>query len=674
MQLLTLIALLIGTLAINCPRDHYALGNMCVKCDDSMLWCLSCRGPGACTECKVGYYLDHGYCKPCDHTCKTCNNPNSCLECSANHCRNASGVCDEPGEVYDGCIRCAHDTNKCIQCHAGYFFNAKTFTCTACKANCYSCKNETECEEPSSGYYLDKSTGDITPCTDHNCEICSTSRDTCDECIDGYTLNGSNGGSCTQCADRNCSECETTDTCIGCKKGYVLIGSRCSPCASNCEFCMDGAYPAPYRCINGACNLGYRFDPRTSSCMKCPEGCMLCHYDSDREETVCDRCNTTTDAITGPKIYGVLCSSSTEVSCSEDEFQENGACIRCELSILGCDACSERYNCTKCQDGFYLSGNICVACDSICDTCDGPGNNCKTCWNGRVLKGSTCVPANEVIPYCEAASENSSEAICIQCAIGYYVSDGTCSPCADKCATCISSDISNCMSAIEGYRYNRSTNAIEQCQVENCSRCTFNVSECSTCKDGYYLSEDNRACIQGTVPNCMKYVRGQNKCSTCVHGYGFSEGADPACIPCQKECIEGCYFADVCMLGVCADGFYFSYDNSKCLECPSGCSMCKQFSNNGRVGCTRCASGETVSLSTAYGLHCSGLLNKSGLKPGVTAAIVILVLLLIGVCAAIPFIVKVLVRKGVRRRTRAMKYDRGSADSLLPEGSADSAL
>ena len=674
MQLLTLIALLIGTLAINCPRDHYALGNMCVKCDDSMLWCLSCRGPGACTECKVGYYLDYGYCKPCDHTCKTCNNPNSCLECSGNHCRNASGVCDEPGEVYEGCIRCAHDTNKCIQCHAGYFFNAKTFTCTKCKDNCYSCKNETECEEPSSGYYLDKTTGEITRCVDTNCEICSTSKDTCDECIDGYTLNGSNGGSCTQCADRNCSECEPADTCIGCKKGYVLVGSRCSPCASNCEFCMDGAYPAPYRCINGACNLGYRFDPRTSYCMKCPEGCMLCHYDSDREETVCDRCNTTTDAITGPKIYGVLCSSSTEVSCSEDEFQENGACIRCELSILGCDTCSERYNCTKCQDGFYLSGNICVACDSICDTCDGPGNNCKTCWNGRVLKGSTCVPANEVIPYCEAASENSSEAICIQCAIGYYVSDGTCSPCADKCATCISSDISNCMSAIEGYRYNRSSNAIEQCQVENCSRCTFNVSECSTCKDGYYLSEDNRACIQGTVPNCMKYVRGQNKCSTCVHGYGFSEGADPACIPCQKECIEGCYFADVCMLGICADGFYFSYDNSKCLECPSGCSMCKQFSNNGRVGCTRCASGETVSLSTAYGLHCSGLLNKSGLKPGVIAAIVILVLLLIGVCAAIPFIVKVLVRKGVRRRTRAMKYDRGSADSLLPEGSADSAL
>ncbi|EFO62908.1 High cysteine membrane protein Group 5 [Giardia lamblia P15] len=640
-----------------------------------MLWCLSCRGPGACTECKAGYYLDYGYCKPCDHTCKTCSNPNSCLECSTNHCRNANGVCEEPGEVYDGCKKCAHDTNKCIQCHAGYFFNVKTFTCTKCKDNCYSCKNETECEEPSSGYYLDKNTGEITRCEDTNCKVCSTSKDKCDKCVNGYGLDKSSNtnGSCAKCTIQNCGRCEPKDTCTGCKEGYVLSGTVCLPCSTNCSFCMRNNIPAPYRCSSDACMPGSMFNPYSQQCLPCPDGCLSCYYDLRHEEVVCEKCKVTTKASTGPKIYGVLCATSELEPCAEDEFQENGVCIRCELSIIGCDTCSERYNCTKCQDGFYLSDNICAACDSICNTCDGPGSNCKTCRSDMALKDGVCVPVGDVIPNCAFVDDEVNPA-CIKCVAGYYVSNKACASCAEKCESCSGPNVSQCTRAAEGYFYDTTKKQLEKCLIENCSRCVFKREECSACNDGYYLSTDSRTCTQGSVPNCMEYTKGQDKCNKCIKGYGFSEGADPTCIPCQKECIRGCHSADVCAFGACADGFYFSYDNRKCLECPSGCSMCKQFWSNGPVGCTRCASGETVGLSTAYGLHCGGLLNKSGLKPGVTAAIVILVLLLIGVCVAMPFIVKVLVRKGMRRRARAMKYDRGSADSLLPEGSADSAL
>ncbi|ESU41734.1 Variant-specific surface protein, partial [Giardia duodenalis] len=675
MCLLTLTIFFAGILGINCPRDHYALGNMCIKCEDGMLWCVSCKGPGKCTECREGYYLDGGYCKPCDHTCKTCNNPHTCLECSTNHCRNASGACVEPEDVYDGCGKCAHDTNKCIKCHEGYFFNAKTFTCIKCKENCYTCKNETECEEPSSGYHLDNSTGAITRCEDTNCKICDESISTCDECVDGYTLNGGgSSSSCTPCNDKHCSECASASTCSGCKEGYVLTGSVCSPCGTNCYFCMDGTYPSPYRCVSGACMPGYRFDPNSFYCAECPEGCISCYYDSLRAETICDRCKTTTDAVTGPNIYGILCTASPQGPCFKGQFLENGECISCEVSVMGCEECSERYQCTKCLEGFYLVGNICVACDSTCDTCEGTNSNCTGCPSGKALKGNACVSAGEVIPNCEETMSGTGELACATCSPGYYSSEGTCEACFNQCKDCLGPELADCIRAADGYRYDRQNQRIEKCSVDNCSMCPSAAGTCTKCNDGYYLSTDGSRCTKGSTVNCRDYVNGQDKCVRCEDGYGFSEGADPTCIPCQKECLGGCYFANLCPHGNCADGFYFSQKDSTCTACPSGCSMCKQFWNNKLLGCTRCASGDTVSLSTAYGLHCDGLPNKSGLKPGVTAAIVILVLLLIGVCAAMPFIVKVLVRKGVRRKTRAMKYDRGSADSLLPEGSADSAI
>lgn len=51
----------------------------------------------------------------------------------------------------------------------------------------------------------------------------------------------------------------------------------------------------------------------------------------------------------------------------------------CYESCSGCTNDNDSVSCSACNDGYYLSGTTCVACNSICKTCVTSASNCITC-------------------------------------------------------------------------------------------------------------------------------------------------------------------------------------------------------------------------------------------------------------------------------------------------------
>ncbi len=103
--------------------DGYYLDNAgtCVACGDADCAICSGLGSGKCTSCASGYYLDAGKCLACEPGCATCNGAGSgqCTSCVAGYARNGMSC----GYCGDGCASCA-SPGFCLKCADGNQANA----------------------------------------------------------------------------------------------------------------------------------------------------------------------------------------------------------------------------------------------------------------------------------------------------------------------------------------------------------------------------------------------------------------------------------------------------------------------------------------------------------------------------------------------------------------------
>lgn len=141
------------------------------------------------------------------------------------------------------------------------------------------------------------------------------------------------------------------------------------------------------------------------------------------------------------------CSLCADPLCYQCTTFDAGSCVRCvtgasfQAGICTCDPglmfaageCKE-----NCGNGYYQSGNICIACEFGCERCDSQG--CSMCQFGLLLyQGAcTCGPGmyidsvsncKQCIPTC--LNCKSSASICTQCytSNGYVLLNSTCQDC-----------------------------------------------------------------------------------------------------------------------------------------------------------------------------------------------------------------------------------------------------
>ena len=225
-----------------------------------------------------------------------------------------------------------------------------------------------------------------------------------------------------------------------------------------------------------------------------------------------------------------------------------------------------------------------------------------------------CLPCPEDCSGCYL--HVSGKVNCGFCSEGAFLTDDKrCSKCARNCKDCTGPELKQCKVLREGYFLNAAANAIEECPVSGCQKCS-DKGECFACKDGYFgvasaespgnstspttVFEECRLC---EMPDCLScgekksQIKGGtfNSCSQCKKGFTLVSGS---CLKCPDYC-ESCQDeTKVCLY--CENGFYVDKSSNSCLlssvpNCliplPTGvCNVCEaHYFLNEDKKCDLCA-------------------------------------------------------------------------------------
>ena len=272
-------------------------------------------------------------------------------------------TCSGPGPR--DCHACRHvsQNSTCLSaCPAGSWVSSleKKGECLPCHYTCGTCYG------PNSD----------------NCQTCSDEmklipdQSTCVEACPPGSVHNRATDQCGHCP-RHCLSCDSKDSCLKCSPGMVLARFRCQP-----------------RCGNGQ-----YMNIDTGGCDTCHKDCATCVGPLDTE---CGRCKK------GLIYFERRCVSYCPAGYT---LAEDGS--ECRACPLGCDTCPSHaatcLNCTRdwsltsesgcrsressrCVPGLYPDPQgTCLACDSTCRTCSGPGPEvCSTCYPDLKQHLATC--------------------------------------------------------------------------------------------------------------------------------------------------------------------------------------------------------------------------------------------------------------------------------------------
>ncbi|EGR34222.1 hypothetical protein IMG5_019870, partial [Ichthyophthirius multifiliis] len=125
-------------------------------------------------------------------------------------------------------------------------------------------------------------------------------------------------------------------------------------------------------------------------------------------------------------------------------------------------------------------------------------------------------------------------------------------------------------------------NICEQCEIENCFKCSKDQSKCLTCKNQFEL-KDNQ-CIPCTISNCEQCLleEGVKKCLECKSPF----------ILYKNQCLDSCpdsYIKTKKTCLSCQQGEYVT--DLKCEKCIPFCETC-----NNSVNCEKCFIGYSLNI------------------------------------------------------------------------------
>ena len=573
-------------------------------------------------------------CEAGKNNCLKCNPVTKlCEKCEKNiYIPDSKGGCENSKKCilgYNHCVECLEDEKLCKECDIGYFPDENggcsiTDNCeVSYKGECLKCKNNYVLIGKNN--YYSSLYGYIKICMSlssdnlKNCKSINYEKGVCNECEQGYYLNGIDK-KFTQVP--NCA-ISSLGICKKCNYQYYLNNKeqKCiieSKNFLNCKISNDGK-----KCDE--CNDDYYFDDEgkcisinfcsqgdSKKCNKCKEGYHLTSYDNictpeencftGREDIgVCNQCNLNycMDFMDGK------CKSNQEDNDLKNCRIADGKCIDCVYdSYLGNDKkCSNTPNCEKsengicikCRNNYYLgldnrcsSVEHCIYSDSesICIECEknyyfNKGNN--TCIIGEG-KFENCKYGNK---YCEMCKE------------GFYINrnDDLCYSNKER-GTFYGCEISNgdfCIKCIDGYYLGYSNH---KCSIAKNCDIVENENRCLICSNTYCVDGKTGLCEDNDIINdinekfyfrCNRTNSESTECETCIEGYELKDGLcfddhhcieknkDGSCKKCQKFENEN---YEQCLNNIfgCIEAYY----DENCLEC-------NDLSSVG--DCTRCMEG-----------------------------------------------------------------------------------
>lgn len=349
--------------------------------------------------------------------------------------------------------------NKCIRTCPETFYKAAKDTCMPCHYRCKKCSSDkNKCYKCREGYFL-KDTLCVSSC--------------------GYKMYGhiptQECRSCNMTACRACFDGASPTNCSICPEPFISDEGRCvKSCApdkyrknSRCvEECGAFSYKnaTGYNCI--PCYHPHTWDTKANKCIVCPANCgrFSCKRVNGTDNAICNRCNMG---------YYLLSDQTTCVKCAP-------SCQACNVSSTQCTACrmplylrdskcvqncTDRYEqmrngsreCVKnCSVGYFLNTttNKCDKCNSSCLTCKNNKDSCDTCRINSYLQcaGKNCLQANTCVRTCSR---------------GFYLdsSHPTCNKCNSSCATC-ANETTLCTSCKPPFPFLRGTTCSSNCSGE----------------------------------------------------------------------------------------------------------------------------------------------------------------------------------------------------------------
>ena len=294
-------------------------------------------------------------------------------------------------------------------------------------------------------------------------------------------------------------------------------------------------------------------------------------------------------------------SNETSYSCSKsntcDQNDLDSYCLRnCDSDCLTCDSLS--YNCTSCNNGWFLSNNSCVL--------ECPAN----------MSPDINYTANLLTGFCYCSSDLTWQNTCVtNCPVGTIRNNSVCqlncpqnfffqptNSCLDNCFDYSDSNISNgvslCLRKCPNNLYipllNNSTNnfysCVNVCNVsyfsndnfscekcsENCNFCTSNTN-CSVCISNFV--NFNGTCLSSCPSNTFQEPD-STICSLCNGNCSRCVGSKNTCTSCNTPFL---IFNGSCLL-TCPSNSFQEPDSTICSLCNGNCSRCVGSQNT----CTSC--------------------------------------------------------------------------------------
>ena len=472
-------------------------------------------------------------------------------------------------ENIEHCLKCGEgpDINSCETCEDKFFPFLDNVLCLPCddpffgQAGCGGQCNNTLIYNSKYDYY-DFEFSCNTECKEgyynlsNNCKSCPTgcgkcSYDnnkysyTCQECVSNqYKL--TNKGKCEKCYLSNCDKCHYEDEntiCEECSSGYYLKDNACTQCkwtlqseGKICEVCSDDK--TKYNPDSCNCITGYTKGD-SNQCVKCPENCYSCGYNSQDKKSKCFNCN---EGYT-------LNSKGICVSCGEN-------CKYCYLDA------NENPLCLSCMSGYILNENKnCLICDDYCESCIKTKDNaieCTKCINKYgLLPNKTCTLCP---PNCQNCfwKEEKGDFGCSKCTSSSYI--------IGKDDLCVSSRDINEIGFKECIKF-----YYDKTSPDN------NQYKCTECLQGYTLVYNEYKCLLNLNSN-LEFING------CLNASYNSDKKIYECIKCDSE-------------------FIYILNEQKCLskEETNLSSYCSEANNTGtkdipKYSCINCRHNNYIKI------------------------------------------------------------------------------
>ncbi|KAH0576038.1 Cysteine-rich membrane protein 2 [Spironucleus salmonicida] len=448
-----------GKQCSTCVRNTFLSNNKCIDCPSN---CDTCADNNSCITCSEGYEKN-----PNTGICElSCKKEDDCMpvgEDFGNPATQMSISC------IPNCLVC-YSTTTCTFCNPSGFISTLTGQCTR------------ECVGIQNGNYCDN--GIAKPCDENLtsecicgnasfCVSCNTAGNQCKKCLPHmkFSKNGICGGcedgfaleikQCIPCTDENCKICPSKkNTCTSCKNNFSVQNGKCEKhcqvrtstcainqicdtickdCINNCATCKD----AVDKCLT--CESGFMLEG--DKCVTCPNGCANCDGDKNNCKIcndgffVKDRACTTCDGNTTEK-----CKCGNAVNCATCDSSDIGNCGNCITSYK--KASDE--TCSTCVDGYLMVGMVCKKCEQTCATCSQSIEKCTSCIDSHTMSINQTCEKNCTGELEDGKACNDEKTV--DCGGNDQITACKCEDTAN-CFKCDSSDNKKCESCMTGYKF-----------------------------------------------------------------------------------------------------------------------------------------------------------------------------------------------------------------------------